>query len=117
MAETVFEMMKASAAASIPQYRQGLTEIDVPVLTGMVASLRAGLAPAPERTFRFLDAVAACDHNSYQLLTQLETQDLVGLHEGIRNSWGQFQAEPQKQAIRHLYQLIAAHFFVYHVQS
>ncbi|HEY9840756.1 MAG TPA: hypothetical protein V6D23_09900 [Candidatus Obscuribacterales bacterium] len=107
--------MKASAAASIPRYRQGLAEIDGQAMRGLLAFLRG--EQQSSRVLAFFDALAAADGESYRLLSELETEDLLLLHERIQRCWSQISEDSQKLAIRQLYQLIAAHFFVYHVQA
>lgn len=115
MPESVFEMMKASAVTSIPRYRQDLAEMDIAVLRGMLSHLRA--QPISPHAVGYLDALDAQSPDSYRLLSELETEDILLLHEGIQHCWSQIREESQKNAIRRLYQLIAAHFFVYHVQA
>ncbi len=115
MSESVFELMKASAVESIPRYRRDLAEMEVSALSGMLGHLRTRpISPAAED---FLHALEVQDAEHYQLLCALGTEDILLLHEAIQQVWNHIHEATQKHAIRQLYQLIAAHFFVYHVQA
>lgn len=115
MAESVFNLMKAAAAASIPRYCQGLADLEAFELANMLDHLRAH--PLPAQVLVFLAAVESYDTNSYTCLEQLATHEILELHQGIQECWSQIQEEGPKRAIRHLYQLVAAHFFLYHAQD
>lgn len=115
MADSVFEIMKASAAASIPHYQEQLTSMDPNALQG-VLSVLGGQALSPA-TGCFLTSLGAGDTASYQRLSELESQELVQLDECLQQCWSQFRDDAQQRALRKLYQLISAHFFVYHLEA
>ena len=70
MADSVFEMMKATAAASIPHYRQELENMNHLALRGVLDVLEG--QPLSPATRQFLGSLGAPSLASYQRLAELE---------------------------------------------
>lgn len=116
MSDSVFALMKAAAERAIPRYQGLLAGLEASVLASLSALLRQELPQASPRLQAYLAAIGSDRHAEAQL-SNLETEDIVMLHEAIQRCWNKFSPGPQQRAIQHLYQLVAAHFFVYHVRA
>lgn len=116
MPDSVFEMMKATAVAAIPHYLRDLDSMERDPLQQVLSVLQSqqGVSPASRD---YLSRLGASADASRTELEALRSEDLLGLHEAIQVCWTRFDNESEKRAIRQVFQLIAAHFFVHHLED
>lgn len=115
MSYSVFHQMRTSAAASIPLHAQALAGLEPSSLHSMLSQLQHSCHASDLDVF--LESLGRLDAPADSLLQALSTYQLIELEQLIHQAWNSMPDQGSKQALRHLYQLLTAYFFITYAQD
>ena len=115
MSHSVIHHMRTSAAASIPLHARALAGLDPHSLQLMTLQLRN--SEISSELDSFLLALSLLEVPADTLLQKLSTYHLIELDQAVNQAWGILHDPGAKQALRHLYQLLTAHFFITYAED
>lgn len=115
MSDSVIHQMRTSAAASILLHAQALAELEPSSLHSMLCLLHYSCHSSD--LDGFWEALGRLDAPADSLLQALNTHQLIELEQLVHQAWNNMPDQGSKQALRHLYQLLTAHFFITYAQD